>query len=301
MICFRVKIIFFSIVFFSVISNTLYAVENRAMEKNGVLIFFSDKLKGAADEVAELYPGIKADVEQALGLKQECRTIVLLTTDRNSFQRGTGGKNVVAYAVPRRSMIVIDYTKMKGNPFTINTTLKHEFCHLLLHYHLKGNLPKWLDEGIAQIVSDSITEIIVEQKRGTLNEAVLSNNTIPLSDLTVEFPNNEQSLFLAYKESKSFVEYIRGNYGKEAVQNILGYLKAGESIEAAVQNSCAVSLRELEQNWLRSHKRWGIWLSYLSNNLYLILFFTAGLITIVGFIRLWFKKRAYKDEEPEEN
>ena len=61
------------------------------------------------------------------------------------------------------------------------------------------------------------------------------------------------------------------------------------------------SIDELEKGWYTYHKRKISWITYLTNNLYGILFFLSALILIYGFIKRSMKKRAYENYEDENN
>jgi hypothetical protein len=229
------------------------------------------------------------------------RPTVLLVNESETFQRMAGTNLIVAFAVPERNLMVIDYSKMRTDPFTIETTMKHELCHLLLHNNIKEeNLPRWLDEGICQWVSDGIAEIIMTQKRSVLDEAVLSGRYISIRALTGRFPRDKRYLVLAYEESKSLVEYMMGAFGEEAVLSVLKYLEDGVEVEEAIIRGLSISLDELESRWLQHLKRKITWVTYLINHLYEILFFLAAMAMIYGFVRRLMKKRAYKDEEEED-
>jgi len=108
-------------------------------------------------------------------------------------------------------------------------------------------------------------------------------------------------MILAYEESKSIVEYISSEFGRQGMLNVLEYLHEGYSIEDSIQKGLSISLFELEKNWHAHLRRKHTWFSYFSNNLYTILFFIAALVTIYGFIRLLKKKKAYVDEDEEVN
>jgi hypothetical protein len=193
---------------------------------------------------------------------------------------------------------VIDYSKMKTQPFTLETTLKHELCHLLLHHYVKRvNLPRWLDEGICQWVSDGIAEIILDQGGSVLDEAVLSGRYLSIRSLTERFPQEKRLLLLAYAESKSLVEYMISSYGEERVLSILDSLKEGTNVDAAILENLSISLNDLEMEWHQHLKRKTIWLIYVANHLYTILFFLGALAVIYGFIRQIIKKRGYQEKE----
>jgi hypothetical protein len=97
------------------------------------------------------------------------------------------------------------------------------------------------------------------------------------------------------------VEYINREFGTSAIPRILHYLENGDEVDVAVQKSLSIPLEELEGRWQIHLREKTLWIIYLGDNLYTILFFFAALITIYGFIRLLIKKRMYKDEDEDEN
>lgn len=284
-----------------IFSCPLHAEEWKTLQLKEVIVSFEDSLEIAAQEVASLYPGIKQELEKTFGWPVSFVPTVVLISRSQTFQGVAGSDLVVAFATPSRNQIVIDYSKMKTQPFTLETTLKHELCHLLLHHHIKrANLPRWLDEGICQWTSDGIAEIILDQGGSVLDEAVLSGRYLSIRSLAERFPQDKRLLLLAYEESKSLVEYMIASYGLEGVLSVLGYLKEGADVNAAILESLSISLNDLEIEWHQHLKRKTVWLAYVANHLYSILFFLGALVVIYGFIRQIIKKRAYQEEEEED-
>ena len=264
------------------------------------VIRFDALLKGAADDVAEIYKGLTSELENTLQWRSDFRPEILLIRENKIFQQMTGNSLFVAFAVPEKNLIVIDYSKMNTHPFSLSVTLKHELCHLILHHHIrKNNLPKWLDEGICQWVSDGISELIID-KRSVLNEAVIADRLIPLNALSNSFPKDKHSLTLAYEESKSIVEYIVKEFGRTSLLSLLNNLKNEVQLAEAIQNNLSLSFDGLEERWHLYLKNRITWFVYFSIHIYEIIFFAGALITIYGFIRLAIKKREYKDEEDED-
>jgi len=277
---------------------SLYAEQASIIQTSEMVVVFEEPLRFAANEAAKIFPAIKSDLENILNWTLDFRPTVVLTTNRERFEEMTGSRVVVAYAVPQRNLMVIDYTKTNTAPFSLGTIMKHELCHLLLHNQVKdGRLPRWLDEGISQLASDGVAEIMMSRRGAILDKAVLSKRLLSMRGLSQSFPKDKESLLLAYEESKSFVEFINHEYGREGLQGLLRRLQAGDEIDGAVLQSFSVPFDELERNW-HSHIRKKItWFTYLANNLYTILFFLAALITIGGFIRMVIKKRRYGEDE----
>lgn len=266
-----------------------------------VVVLFDVPLQSAAAEVIRIYPSVTAHLKKTLGWETTFRPTILLTNEREQFQRAARSEFVVAFAVPRRNLMVIDYSRMVKDPFSIEVTLRHELCHLLLHHHIQGDrLPKWLDEGVAQWVSGGIGEFLMEQKGSLLDAAVLAGNLMDLRDLTRTFPGDRKSLSLAYQESRSIVDYLVDRYGSEGLVALLRNLQDHE-IEEALQIGLSVSLDELQEAWKHHLAARLTWFTFLANHLYEIIFFLGGLLVVCAFIRQFLKKRSYMQDEEGQN
>jgi len=275
--------------------------EETELGDGGVVVRFEEPLRAAAKEVIESCPAVRADLVKVLGPMREFSPVIRLVKDRENFRRIADSDLIVAFAVPRQDLIVIDYSRMNIHPFTLDVTLKHELCHLQLHQRVReGNLPRWLDEGICQWVTGGIAEIMTDGSRSVLKEAVLSKQLIPLSELSVRFPHEDRALQLAYEESRSVVEYVNGEFGSAGVRNIVGHLGAGESLEEAIEKSLSISLGELETRWRASLAKGTSWFAYTSNYLYEVLFLFGAVITVFGFLRFLKRKRDYRDKDGED-
>jgi len=280
----------------------LYGQERGLLRGDQVTILYEEPWKEAAQEAANAYPTAKRDVEEKLGWTASFNSKVVLVRDSKAFQEMVGSALFAAYAVPEENLIVIDQSRMSVRPFTIEVTLKHELCHLLLHDHLKGkDIPKWLEEGVCVWVSEGIAEIMMEQKRSLLNEALLAGRVIPLRALSRGFPRDRESLPLAYEESKSVVSYMVETHGLEGLLETLRWVRQGHPWEEAVQGALGIPFDELERSWAESLKKRLTWLTYLINNLYEIIFFLAAVLAVFGSWRALRKKRAYMKSEEEEN
>jgi hypothetical protein len=300
----RFKTILCFVVCFSISPGlVVWGMEFARIETGDLTILFDQGLSGGAKEALEIYPGIREDLEKTLKQKITFKPTVVLIKDTKVFQKMTDSSLAVAFAVPERDIMVIDYSRMNIDPFTIGLTMKHELCHLLLHQMAKrGLIPRWLDEGIAQWVSAGIPEIVMTSKRSHLNEAILSGKSLDMRALAEAFPRDDESLSLAYEASKSIVAYMIEKFGMEGMIRILDRIKEGEQWETAISEALSVPFDELQKNWRNDLKKKLTWYTYLINNLYEVLFFLAAVATLIGFVRAYLKKRAYmrqiEDEEP---
>jgi hypothetical protein len=280
---------------------TSWAAEMGIIEGEAIVIHYDKGLEKGAEEVMRMYPQIKNDLEKTLKRQVASAPAVLLLKEE-TFSRAADNPHIVAFAVPERNLLVIDYSKMSIDPFTVELTLKHELCHILLHASARGGrIPKWLDEGIAQWVSAGISEILISPKRSLLNEAVISGKGLNLRVLVGAFPRDKESLHLAYEASKSFVTYLIERFGIDGITEVLDYIEKGEDWETAISKAVSHSFNELEKEWHEDLKRKLTWYTYVINNLYEILFFLAAIIAIIGFVRAFLRKRAYMRQDDAEH
>ena len=294
-------ILLFSAVMFITLAVPLYAAQQHVMENTDIIIVFEPSLGTVAKKVIDIYPAIRKDLEDIFGWNLDLRPRLLLTRDRRAFKRLAESPLAVAFAVPDKDLIVIDCSMMNA-PFSFGSTLTHELCHLLLHYHIKGSiLPRWLDEGIAQWASGGISDIIMDQKRSALNRASLTGRYIPLDLLKDGFPLDDRSIILAYEESRSFVAYIVAHYGKDGLMRVLEGMRRGEDRDSAFLKALSTDLKRLEKEWHKSLRRKTTWFIYLSYYLYEFLFAFMALISLIAFIKAVIRKRAYMAEETDEH
>jgi hypothetical protein len=284
------------IIIIMAISGSIYA-QKAVLEGKDRMVFFDEGLSPVAEKISGIYPVLKAEVEKAIGWRIDSNPRIFLIKDSQTFQKMSGSSIVAAYALPDKAVIVIDYSRMMSAPFTLEATIKHELCHILLHEKIASKrLPRWLDEGVAQWVSGGLADIVMG-KRSLLSEAVRQNRLIGLKFLSDGFPNNDSMLMLAYEESKSVIEYIVQEKKTQGILDLLNLLKDGDDIDSAVMRTFSVSFFELEKSWHKDMAKSTLWISTLINNLYEILFSLAALALIYGFFRAWRRKGKYKDED----
>jgi hypothetical protein len=288
---------FLLLVFLFLVSlNPLFA-ENKVLQTKEVIVVFEGHQASAAEEVAKVYPSVKLELTENLGWGVDFRPTVLLDRGGETIRRNTGSDIFVAYAVPKMNLIVLDTSRAYAKPFSLESTLKHELCHLLIHRNIESP-PRWLDEGVCQWASGGIAEFTTEDGKEELRKAAVSGRLIAIKEL-VEFP--QEDIILSYEESKSIVEYIESDFGKQGILQILEYMKEGYSLDDSLRKGISVTTPELNEKWQAYLKKRQGWFSYLSRNLYGILFSFAALATVYGFMRMLKKKREQKDEPEDED
>lgn len=283
-------------------AGALRADERMIMENEDLSIIFEEPYRERAEALQRIYPQTKEDIERTLGWHLLSKPLVILVGSAEAFEQMSGSPYISAYALPERHIIVMGRSIMASEPYLFNVTFKHELCHLFLHDHIEESLlPKWLDEGVCQWVSGSLGELVLSPMASAAGRMDLSRHAVPLYRLAHTFPSDKYQLLLAYEESRSFVEYLSANHGPASLPKILNSLKDGNDIHRAVRMILSKPLDSLEEEWLATIRTRSVWIIWIGQYLYEVLFILAALLTVAAFIRLQVKKRRYAEEEEEED
>ncbi len=285
------------LIFFTAPGSVLQAL---VLQGDDVSVRYAAPQETAAKEVVRLYPAVQRELRRALPWPIDFSTTFLLLTE-GQLERIAESRLVAALALPGRNLVLLDMSKMSKHAFVLETTMKHELCHLLLHRYIQqDHLPKWLDEGVCQWVSSGLAEIVMEGKGSSLEEAVLAGRLLPLNQLVDHFPSEDRLMKLAYEQSESVVKYTSETYGSDKLIQLLDQLRRGKPFESSVKESLGVDFAELESNWQRSLKKQQTWFLYVSIHLYEIIFLAAALLTVGGFFRMIYLRKKRCNDEAEE-
>jgi len=138
----------------------------------------------------------------------------------------------------------------------LESIIRHELTHAILHRIAGDKVPAWLHEGIAQY-KDGVNDSDVKK---ALKEAVLNNRMVPISELQAGFGNIKDTaqVKVAYAESLDFIEHLINNYGFYTLLDILNNFNNYTSVNELFNFVYRRDLTQLEKEWIE-HLR----LSYL--------------------------------------
>jgi hypothetical protein len=273
-----------------------------ALETDVVRVLYPPGRLATAGRIADLSPMLLHELEMATGLRFDFRPTVIPAFSRENFRRMGGRDAFVAFAVPEKGQVVLDISRFEHRPAFFRSVLKHEYAHLLLHRHIASNrLPRWLDEGIAQQVSDGLSEYLPGRSQMVLGEALATDRVFPLAALAGSFPTDAFDLQLAYEQSRSIVGYMVQRYGDLFMKALISHVADGFPVGQAFQTVSGISLAEFEADWRRRQGTPLSWLGRIAGHVYGLLFFAAALATLLGYGRYRRRRRAYDaDEEDDE-
>lgn len=117
------------------------------------------------------------------------------------------------------------------------STLWHEFCHVITLTVTHNRMPRWLSEGISVYEEHQRDPAWGMPMDAKFREMVLDEETLtPVSRLSGAFmnPETQDHLMFAYYESSQVVEFLMEKYGSEKFQGILHDLAEGKRINDAI-------------------------------------------------------------------
>ena len=80
------RLLLSSLILFVIFLKPLYAAKTDIIQSEEVIIQFERLLRNAAQDVEEIYPTIKAELEKTFGWRLDFRPTVMIIKDQETFQ-----------------------------------------------------------------------------------------------------------------------------------------------------------------------------------------------------------------------
>jgi hypothetical protein len=192
-------------------------------------------------------------------------TTILLAPTPADFSAATGGgapEWAGGVAIPDYRIIVLPvYPIPNVRPVDAAATLRHEVAHLALHERLPGPIPRWFNEGYAEVASGSWDV----ESGWTLRLAFLLGRAPPLDSLALEWPRTAARARLAYLLSATMVDHLRRRSGERGFALLMDNWRREGSLDRSVRVTFGMTMGQLEDEWRKDvRKRYG-WLSVAGN------------------------------------
>lgn len=128
----------------------------------------------------------------------------------------------------------------------LRRVLRHEFVHALLHDQLganSGSIPTWLNEGLAMQLSGDAWQELDRSFEGAVQ-------LMPLTALEGSWEQlSPQAAAVAYLEASSATHYLLDRFGTHKMHDMLGHLKARQTIAMAMQDKLLLSYDRFQKQW----------------------------------------------------
>jgi len=244
-------------------SPVLPAQDVPALEAPGVRLVHEAGLDGLARRVADLWDGLRADTERKLGFDYPRTATIHIVRGRAAFERviqehgaPAPPAHVAAVAFGRRDVIVLQsHIFARSAEDSLPRILQHELVHCFIGHlereHPWCRVPRWLDEGVAQWVSDAV----LFGPPDLLLRAAGKDELLPFAELERAFPEQEGASALAYAQSASLVRFL-SSYGAENehvkgnVRWLLRFMAQGRTFEDALHAVTGLDVASFERAWL---------------------------------------------------
>ncbi len=129
-------------------------------------------------------------------------------------------------------------------PSELKRRLYHEYVHVVVHTIAQSNVPWWLNEGLAELLSHELADSALALLRRAKEEDVL----FPLAELDdAQLQRLEpESLNLAYRQAHAAVTVLRAARGLPKLVLFLQELADGQPAEASLYYACRFKYTTLE-------------------------------------------------------
>jgi hypothetical protein len=181
------------------------------------------------------------------------RPVDIFIYANDSDLRGTlygGGEAWVAgHADSAAGILMVTIEAGVEQNIQMEQRIPHELMHVMLYRQVgEGykNIPAWLREGLAVLAEVYPNP---EYDRFLRDAATAQNGLIPMTDLCASFSPISDSAFLAYAQSRSFTNYLRGGFGADGLLRLANVYANGVDCEQGTQQAFGVSFGKLERDW----------------------------------------------------
>ena len=212
---------------------------------------------GVAGGTGELFARAREDVEAVLGLPVPPRPRAIVAPDDGEFLRRfaalTGGgappPGAVAIAFPDLGLILLHQRALLGGTDAdLPSTLRHELAHLALGPLQRriGRLPRWLEEGLAELCSGRRADLA---ERSTLGNWARAGALPRLETLAAAFPPHAAAGSRAYLVSLSFLAWVEAREGGGGARRLLQALARGDDLDLAFEAATGQVQVDAERLW----------------------------------------------------
>jgi tetratricopeptide (TPR) repeat protein len=121
------------------------------------------------------------------------------------------------------------------------STLWHEFCHVVTLNLTHNKMPRWLSEGISVYEEIQRNPAWGQHMNSEYRKMILAGELVPISRLSSAFlsPPTPMHLQFAYYESSLVVEFLVDKFGLASLKDILADLAKGGDINAVISRRMA--------------------------------------------------------------
>jgi tetratricopeptide (TPR) repeat protein len=209
------------------------------------------------DQVLKLLQQAKTDLCRKYDFKLDEPVTVELFANQQDFAIRTfgmpGGDGYLGVCFGH--VITANSPKVE-RPANWQSTLWHEFAHVVTLNLTKNRMPRWLSEGISVREEWQHSPIWGEKMTPQYRTMILGDDLTPVGKLSSAFlsPPSPTHLQFAYYESAMVVDFLVERYGMKSLKAILVDLGEGKEINDAISRR-ATPIAKFEEQFAEYAKR----------------------------------------------
>jgi hypothetical protein len=255
-------------------------------ERAIILYHFGDEQNVAAlqGEIARALPPL----ESKLAVKLPFPARIYLASSDDEFNRITG-HSLPAWSqgvsFPENGSIILKSPRFSKDVGVLHQTAVHELVHLLISLKAGSSVPRWLNEGIALMLSgEGAGKPLLP-----LSRALWGGKVIPLHEIEqVDLMTHEQAQ-LAYLESYHAAQFLVQQFDWERLNETLAAMKQGTPWEEALFARTSLDGAGFEAEWRRYLEDSYRWMFLL--NAQNMIYFSFVALVIVAYIAMRRRRR----------
>jgi hypothetical protein len=252
------KFLFSFLLSFFCFTGSLLAQEWQEVKGDHFIVYFlhqDEKFAQGVLSKAEEYYG---QIARELGYQRysdfwtwDKRVKIYIYPEKTAFLKASGQPSWSEGVADYTGKQIISYAWSEG--FT-DALLPHEMAHLIFRDYVgfKGEIPLWLDEGVAQWMEPQKREAV----QGAVKELLRSNKILSLRkmlELDIREVDDANLVHGYYVQAVSLVGYLMTQHGPNRFIEFCRQLRDGKRLEEALRFAYPASIRslkELETKWL---------------------------------------------------
>lgn len=220
-----------------------------------------------------------------------CQTIA----EFEGLSGGLPAKRVQGFARSREGLIVLKAPALLGPGSNYAGIVRHELLHVLLARNTDpDNLPRWLNEGVAMILSrENRWSTMFSMARLYTGGRVIEYENL---EQVFNAPGNEMVFGDAYVQSLSMTRYLRSQTGEETFWAMIYGLQDGP-FDEALRTRTGLTAEAFYDTW-----RGSLWRTALVSSIVtgMSLFQIAAILLVVAYLRKRMRNRRTLQEWAEE-
>ncbi len=271
----------------------LLATEWSAYPVPGAIIYVHPGQSTLARNIGDMVGAKLPGLAQFIGVRTPGPFPIYAYTDHIDFMRVTGiNPDLLGVSMSPSGEILLD---ARGDVDSVGKTLAHELTHSLLNQRLGvhiGNLPIWVNEGIACHLSDPLTP----QELPAVSAQIHRDGILTLDQLEIAF-STFSSRDAAYLQSRSMIAWLEYRH-PGALRKMIDYLARGKTFETALYYAAHLTPDTWWQDWEEGVPAYFFWLNLLSSP---AAYAPMAFLVILAAILRALRKRRDREETEEED